>query len=472
MTQPPALQKSISPIQFALFGFGSVVGTAWVVLLGGFLLHAGPMGAMVGIALGGASMALIAAMYAELGSRFPQTGGEVTYINAVFGKQAGFIVGWLLTLAYLSNLIFEGVALGWLAEILWPPLTGPTLYVIFGQPIGLGGLLLALASAMAIAVLNYRGAQSFVRFQSILTILFLLIVFVAVSVELSFGANGNMHPFWRAADGGSWLIGAAWVFGSAPMIFNSFQSILQAIEERSQSTSKELVVRLCVATVCAAVLFYLLVVFAAVRTMPWMALASSDLPTVAALATMPWSRLLTTALLLALIASLLKAWNSVFMTGVRLLFAQAREGMIPAFFAEVNPKTGAPGKAVIVVALFNVIGIFLGKGLLEPIVNIMSVCVASIYVLICVATLVMRRRDPAHTGFRAWGGYPLALLAILAASGMVAFALLQPAAVSEASAFKWTLLSSWAVIGLGFYLARNRRSLPVAPLSGGIELRP
>src|SRR3546814_1643014 len=74
----PGLQKAISPIQLAIFGFGSVVGTAWVVLLGGWLLRAGPIGAMLGVVLAGAAMALIAAMYAELASRFPQTGGEVT----------------------------------------------------------------------------------------------------------------------------------------------------------------------------------------------------------------------------------------------------------------------------------------------------------------------------------------------------------------------------------------------------------
>ncbi|MGI4745979.1 MAG: APC family permease [Janthinobacterium lividum] len=458
----PALQKTIGPVQFAVFGFGSIVGTAWVLLLGGFLLHAGPVGAMIGIAVGGVSMALIAAMYAELGSRFPQTGGEVTYITAVFGKQAGFVVGWLLTLAYLSNLIFEGVALGWLVEILWPPLTGPTLYVIFGQPIGVGGLLLALASSLAIAVLNYRGAQSFVRFQNILTVLFLLIVFVAVGAEFYFGSSQNMQPLWRAGEGGSWLIGAAWVFGSAPMIFNGFQSVLHTIEERSQSTSKDMVVRLSVLAVGAATLFYLLVVAAAIHATPWIALGSSSLPAVNALSGLPWSGALRTVFLLALIASLLKAWNSVFMTGVRLLFAQAREGMIPVFFGSVNPKTGAPGKAVVAVAIFNFVGIFLGKGLLEPIVNIMSVCIASIFTLICTATLVMRGRDPDHAGFRAPGGYPLGLVAIASASGMVVFALLQPALTRQAEVFKWALLLLWALIGLGLYLTRNRKSHSVS----------
>jgi amino acid transporter len=467
--EAPAFQRSISPFQFGLFGFGSIVGTAWVVLLGGWLLRAGPAGTLLGIVAGGAAMALIAAMYAELGSRFPQTGGEVTYINAVFGKEAGFIVGWLLTLAYLSNLVFEGIALALLLEILWPPLAGPTLYVIFGQPIGVGELLLALASGLTIATLNYRGAHSFVRFQNLLTIAFLAIVFVAIGFELALGSDRNMQPLWQAGNSGSWLIGAVWVFGSVPMIFNGFQSVLQTIEERSQRTSKETVVRLSVAGVGAATLFYTLAVVGATLATPWVALASSGLPAADALAGLPLGRALRTAFLIALIASLLKAWNAVFMTSVRLLFAQSREGMIPAFFNDVNPVTGSPGKAVIVVASVNFVGIFLGKGFLDPIVNAMTVCIASIYVLICAATLVMRKRNPDHAGFQAWGGWPLGIFVIVAASGMVVFALLQPAPTSQADVLKWTVFPAWALLGLGLYLRQNRKPNSIMPNNNTAE---
>ncbi len=429
------------------------------MLLGEWLLHAGPGGAVVGIVLGGASMALIAAMYAELGSRFPQTGGEVTYVNAVFGKTFGFIVGWLLTLTYLTGLVFEGVALGWLIEILWPPITGPTLYVIFGEPVGLGGLSASLICCATIAWLNYRGAHTFVRFQNILTIAFLLIVLAAIGFELYFGADRNISPVWHSGDGGSWLIGAAWVFGTAPMMFNSFQTVLQAIEERSQATSKEVVVRLCIVAVCCATVFYLAVVIGAAKAAPWITLASSGLPAVDALTHLPWAGALKTIFLLALIASLVKAWTSVFMATVRLLLAQAREGMIPALFGSVNPKTGAPDNAVIIVAILNFVGLFLGKGLLMPIINVVSFTIASVYVLICVAVLVMRKRDPDHVGFRLPGGYPVGILAGTAALGMAVFALLQPAPGVQADAFKWVLLSLWALLGLGLYLLRNRRAL-------------
>ncbi|MHB8529934.1 MAG: APC family permease [Caulobacteraceae bacterium] len=463
--QTASLQKTIGPVQFVVFGFGSIVGTAWVVLLGGWLLHAGPGGTVLGIALGGASMAMVAAMYAELGSRFPQTGGEVTYINAVFGKKCGFIVGWLFTLACLSTVIFEGIALSWILGILWPPITGPILYVMFGQPIGLGGLLTALASGVTIAWLNYRGARSFVRFQNVLTTVFLLIVLVAMGLELYFGSDQNIHPIWRAGDGGSWLIGAAWVFGTAPMMFNSFQSVLHAIEERTQGTSKEVVVRLCIVAVGSAAIFYVSAVIAASKAAPWVALASSDLPAVDALARLPWSKALKTALLIALVASILKTWSGVFMMATRLLFAQARDRMIPAFLGSVNSRTGAPGNAVIVVAIINFIGIFLGKGILMSVVNTTSLSIALIYVLTCTATLVMRKRDPNHVGFRAPGGYPVGILTIVAALGMAVFAFFQPTQRSQADAFKWALLSSWALLGLALYLLRNRTPLSVRPVS-------
>jgi amino acid transporter len=262
-----SLQKSIGPVQFAVLGFGNIVGTGWVVLLGGWLLHAGPAGAIVGIMLGGAAMALIAAMYAELGSRFPQTGGEVTYISAVFGKKAGFVVGWLLTLAFLSVLVFESVALAWLLGLLWPPLVGPVLYRSFGEPIGLGTLLLSFTCGAVIAYLNYRGARSFVGFQNALTTVFLLIVLVTMGLELYFGSDTNLQPIWRRRDGGSWWSArhGLWI---APIMYNSFQGVLQVIEERSEATSKDAVVRLCIRPVCAAAVFYVVVVVAAAKARP------------------------------------------------------------------------------------------------------------------------------------------------------------------------------------------------------------
>lgn len=454
--QQAGFQRTIGPIQFAIFGFGSIVGTGWVILLGVWLLQAGPGGSIVGIICGGAAMALIAAMYAELGSRFPQTGGEVTYVTAVFGKRAGFVVGWLLTLAYVSVLVFETVLLAWLLGLLWPPIVGPILYTSFGEPIGLGTSLISFAAAATVTYLNYKGARSFVRFQTVLTTLFLVIVLVAMCFELYFGRAQNLQPFWQAADGGSWLVGAAWVFATAPMLFNSFQGVLHAIEERSEALSKEFVVRMCIFAVCSAAAFYVLVVVAAGTAVPWMTLARTELPAVDAVNNLPLAGVLRAAFLLALIASLLKVWSAVYMTAARLLFAQAREGMLPAFLGNINPKTGAPGNATTVVAFFNFTGIFIGKGILMPVISTISLSIGLIYALTCAATLAARRRNPGNTGFQVPGGYPVGLLAVVLALGMAIFAFFQPAETGATDWVKWTVIAAWTLLGAGLYLSANR----------------
>ena len=469
----PSLQRAISPLQFVALGFGSIVGSAWAVLLGDWLRQAGPGGAMIGIAAGAAAMALIAAFYAELGSRFPQTGGEVTYINAVFGKRLAFVAGWMLTLAFMCVTVFEGVALVWLLEILWPPIVGPILYDILGQPIGLGGLLVALASAAVIATLNYRGARALVRFQSVLTAAFILIVGVIVVVELYYGSARNILPVWRTGNGTHWWVGAAWVFASAPYILSGFQSILQAIEERSPSTSNETVVRLVFVAIAAAAVFYWLVLTGAAMAAPWMSLTSSDFPAAAALAHLPWSRALTAALLISLIASVLKTWNGMFMIAVRLLLAQAKAGMIPEFFGGINPRTQTPDRAVIVVAVFNLTGLFFGKGALEPIVSMTSLCFALCYVLCCAAALTMRRRSPHHAGFRVPGGTPAGVVAIGFSLAIAGLALARPYQSGQADTLKWVLLGSWAALGLGFYYcARNRKPPARQPADSRIGAEP
>src|SRR3546814_6698749 len=116
-----------------------------------------------------------------------------------------------------------------------------------------------------------------------------------------------MQPLWRSGNGGSWLIGAAWVFGSAPMIFNSFQSDLHTLEERSQSTSKEVVVRICVATVDVATPLYLLISAPSVHATPWDALASRNIPAIDAHAGLQASRMLPQVIIRAIIASILIA---------------------------------------------------------------------------------------------------------------------------------------------------------------------
>jgi amino acid transporter len=73
---------------------------------------------------GGVLMALVAASFAETGSRFTRTGGVYVYIHEAFGADAGFMAGWLalasrlLSYAAIANLAvtYSAALLPWLAS--------------------------------------------------------------------------------------------------------------------------------------------------------------------------------------------------------------------------------------------------------------------------------------------------------------------------------------------------------------------
>ncbi|HEX9892858.1 MAG TPA: hypothetical protein VGA78_02995, partial [Gemmatimonadales bacterium] len=69
------LRPALGPWQFFSFAFGSIVGVGWVVLLGDWLQRGGPVGAILGFAIGGGLMVLIGLCYGEAATMFPVSGG-------------------------------------------------------------------------------------------------------------------------------------------------------------------------------------------------------------------------------------------------------------------------------------------------------------------------------------------------------------------------------------------------------------
>jgi APA family basic amino acid/polyamine antiporter len=113
-------RSTLGRLQIFTFGFGAIVGIAWVVLMGQLLAQAGFAGALLGLTIGEAMMALIALCYAEIGARYPLAGGEVAYAREIFGPRASYLLGWFLLLSCVLVCSFDLVCVGWLFSVLWP----------------------------------------------------------------------------------------------------------------------------------------------------------------------------------------------------------------------------------------------------------------------------------------------------------------------------------------------------------------
>ncbi|WP_458864873.1 amino acid permease, partial [Enterococcus faecium] len=79
VSEAPRLQGRIGRFQYLALGFGTMIGSAWVILLGDWLGKAGPGGAVLGFLAGGIVVMLVGACYAELAGHLPEAGSEFIY---------------------------------------------------------------------------------------------------------------------------------------------------------------------------------------------------------------------------------------------------------------------------------------------------------------------------------------------------------------------------------------------------------
>jgi len=444
-------RRVVRPAGFFALSFGSMVGAGWIILLGDWLQRAAPGGALLAMLAGGALMALVGCCYAELAARLPRAGGDFLYALEGLGRTAGFIVGSFLTLFLVSMCAFEATALPWLVTELIPSAQGQTLYRILGEPVTSDAVVLGLAGAVAVAVLNLRGVRSSVTFQRVVTFTFIGIMVVLMVCGFVFGAARNLQPMFAPPDGHPWTVGAFWIFAMCAMLLNGFQAALYVIEERAADVSVRTATLSMVGGIVAAAFFYAGIIVAAGRMMPWREILPAHLPAVAAFDGLIPGGVVGKIILVVSIASTAKTWNALLLMASRILLAQGRAGMVPAWFAKLNERAAAPANAILLLTLVSIGGMLLGKGALIPIINMATICITLILVLALVVLLKLRRRLADSPGYSVPGGVTTIYICLSGALLMAGFAFFGPLLQRPGHVpLEWVLMAAWAALSLIF----------------------
>jgi len=452
VNSPPKLRGNIGYFQFLSLSFGTMIGSAWVILLGDWLGEAGPGGAVLGFASGALIIMTIGACYAELASRLPEAGSEFIYAHRVYGRKLAFAVGWFLVLYLVSVTVFEALALAWIAELLFPTWKSASLYSVFGVAITWQMLLTGIGASLCIFALNLAGTRVAVTSHSILTYGFLFVVLCILALMLAHGDPVHAQPLMGTTTGKPWWLGTFAIFSFCAYALNGFQAIPQAIEERSANTRLGSIGLMIVLSIAAAAAFYCLVVIAASLSMPWQRLVNESLPMITAASTLPHGQIVARILLVATAVSLIKAWNGVFMMAVRLLVAMARTGYVPSRFARLHPRLASPAAALCLVASLNIIGIFWGKAAIDPITDMCAMVLTLTYVMCCVTVLRLRVRSPG-ADFKVPGGRKLVWVGLAGSAVMAFVAFLAPWWQRSGFPMEWVLLLVWGAIGTVVWLS-------------------
>src|SRR5713226_4133235 len=130
MTQ---LARQLRVVDYFTLGFGTMIGVGWLVVMDDWLGRGGPLGAVLGFAIGGALLLPIGYVYGQLVAAMPDAAGEVAYTAKVFPRSVSFATGWMMILAYFIVCPWEAVAVGRIAGYIFPALDSMELYRIAGR---------------------------------------------------------------------------------------------------------------------------------------------------------------------------------------------------------------------------------------------------------------------------------------------------------------------------------------------------
>ena len=104
------LARKLRLTDYFTLGWGTMVGVGWLVVMDDWLLRGGPLGGILGFALGGMLLLPVGHVYGKLVAAMPDASGEVAYTAKVFPRAVSFATGWMMILSYFIVCPWEAVA--------------------------------------------------------------------------------------------------------------------------------------------------------------------------------------------------------------------------------------------------------------------------------------------------------------------------------------------------------------------------
>ena len=273
-----------------VLAFGAMIGWAWVVSTGDWIMQGGVLGAMIGFVLGGIMIFFVGLAYAELTTAMPQNGGEHVFSYRALGKIGSFICTWSIIFGYTGVVCFEACALPTIFAYLYPEFLQWYLYSVGGFDIYATWLVLAISLVILITYVNIVGAKTAAILQTGLTLIIGAVGIVLIAAAGITGHAANLEgQYFVGATTTEMVKNTLAVAVMTPFFFIGFNVIPQAAEEISASLKN--IGRILVLSIILAVAFYSFVIGAVGYLMPIFPCPCKV--SAVSLRLMPWPRPLT-----------------------------------------------------------------------------------------------------------------------------------------------------------------------------------
>jgi amino acid transporter len=405
-SEPADLVRGLGLWSATAIVIGDTIGT-------GIFLVSSDMARTVGSArlvfaawiVGGLIVLFGAFCYAELGAAFPKAGGPYVYLSRGLGPLWGFLFGWM------SSFLERPVAMATLAAgfmrfmgYLFPVVTTPLFTQHFGryefsftaaQP--LAALVVIVVTAFNCLSVRLGGAiQVLLTTLKMATILMIVVAGVIFGKHSASVATAVVAPFGVGTIGAflTALVPAMWAYNG----FNDLGDVGEEIQRPEKNIPRAIIMGLL--TVCGLYLMANVIYF---RILPFAALAQSQHVASDVVQSFGASRgavLLT----IAMAISALGALHVVILTGARIPYAMARDGVFFSFSKRLHPSSRTPTGALIF--LGTIAALLALSGTYEELYSLFVFAVWIFFALTAIALIRLRiKESELSRAYRAWG-YP------------------------------------------------------------------
>ena len=384
------------------------------------------VGIVMGLWIFGAlHAALTANVYSELGTALPKSGGDYNYAQHAFGDIGGLVVGWSGWLAFVAGTAAAAISFANFMPLIWPWSSTHTVGIALA-------MLLFLFGANYVGLREGRWLQettSLIKAAMLALFCIAAVIFVPPSPLPAQGATMAPALGWMAMVSAYQLIRGAYAGWNTAFYFG--EEIVNPGRDLPRATFIGLGLTAALYIGVNAALFYALGV---------KGVASTPLPFTLVIGS--FGSVASIIFALTAMITVASCANANIMGGPRIIFALAREGLLPKILSRVNAG-GTPTGAMLLTAIFTVCVALSGTfNLVFGLIGTMNAVGA---IVVIVALFWLRRREPGLP--RPWRalGYPL--LPILAL-------------VFEATALG---LYSWAdKLGIAFAIGLGVACIPFA----------
>ncbi|HEX5229411.1 MAG TPA: amino acid permease [Bryobacteraceae bacterium] len=453
MIESHQLKRELGVWAAAAIVVGTVIGSGIFLVPSTMMRQVGSPLKVLGVFIAGGLLSLFGALsYAELAAAMPEAGGEYVYLREAYGPLWGFLYGWtqmwvaksgsIATLAtgfyiYLANFRPE---LGkiWVVTPLPFGEGGPPLPVRYGQ-------LLAILVIAFLALINYFGVRVGGNVQVATTLLKvgLIVAIIVIGFSSSAGNGANFGTATQAPGGTlgffAALVGALWAYDG----WNNVTMVASEVRRPQRNLPLALILG-----TSSVIVIYVLINLAYFYVLPAGAVAATDrvaAETLRRIAGAPGSAAVSVAAMISIFAAL----NGSILSGSRVPFAMARDGLFFRGVERIHPVHRTPSVSILVLNAWACLLVLSGR--YDQLYTYVIFASAILYGMATASVIVLRfRRPDMSRPYRALG-YPWVPIAFIFGIGCLIISTLRS---SPRESILGLLLIS---LGLPFYFYWRRR---------------